>query len=968
LKKEQGKLPEDEEKKQSGEVTRRDFLVGAGTVVIGGAIGAGLLSSCNDGEAKTVTATVEKTKTVTTTVGGDGAVTVTATETVGAGETITKTETSTMSTGGIEPAFEPEETLVTQCQCAVAFDIKNGRIVRGRPLHYQPVDGTPIEPLTITARGQSWTQPAKSPLSPYYLAHKKRVYSPNRILYPLKRVDWEPGGDSEKINPQNRGISKYKRISWDEAAAIIASEVERIGEKYGPPAITTNTGTDEGSTVTGGSGTPSAFLNYWGTLKYGKPCSVLHGTETSWSGGLEGGRYVNGYIYEPYTPGTIQDVCENTELMLVWPGDIERNFWHTGQTGGMMYHWLKELGVKHIFIGPDMNLAAGTLADKWIPIIPQTDCAAFMAIAYIWISEGTFDQDYLDTHTDGFDKWKAYIIGDEDGIAKTPQWASPLCGIPVYTLKAIARAWAKYVTTVTYGVGAGGVGRGPYAHEAQRMQLYLLAMQSWGKPGTHKFCQHGINFGTGKISPTVAQVSADSKINALILKEFGKTYSPSDRDVQFVPKDLFHDAILNPPVHYWVHNDPFYERTFPLEGENGSKIHMIWGGNVSWSGGATNGFKKLEAHRSPDIECVVYQTIWMEDACEWADIILPINSAVEKRDLISCYWRDTFHSLFLRHQCVKSIGESKSDFEAVCLVAEKMGLLDAITEGHGSYQAATEAWLEEGYESSGVADLISWDKLNEQGYYAQSLEKNKYRIPCAMKWFYDNPDSSPLATPSGKIEFESWQLRDNMPEDKERPPLAHWIRGGPASEGWCLDEDLSSERAESYPLGMVGGSHTWGYHSTHTDGPWTREIETHYIKGWDGWMYGPCWINPQTAADRGIEYGDIVRIYNERGAVLCAAYVTEKIMPGVLQVDQGLGGYDIIPGELCRGGNVNNIAPSIISTRALHKCHTSYLVELEKVTGDQMDEWRKQYPDAFAQDYDPQYGPLFERWVEEGGK
>jgi len=111
LKEEKEKIPENTEQKESGEVTRRGFLVGAGTVVVGGAIGAGLLSSCGD----TVTTTIKETstKTVPTTITAPGT-TVTETKTVAGeeGEVITVTETTTKyeGDGGIEPWQEEEET------------------------------------------------------------------------------------------------------------------------------------------------------------------------------------------------------------------------------------------------------------------------------------------------------------------------------------------------------------------------------------------------------------------------------------------------------------------------------------------------------------------------------------------------------------------------------------------------------------------------------------------------------------------------------------------------------------------------------------------------------------------------------------------------------------------------------------------------------------------------------------------
>lgn len=71
-------------------------------------------------------------------------------------------------------------------------------------------------------------------MPPHGIAYKKRVYSPNRVPYPLKRVDWDPDGER---NPQTRGASKYERISWDEALDIVAAEIRRIIAEYGPEGV-----------------------------------------------------------------------------------------------------------------------------------------------------------------------------------------------------------------------------------------------------------------------------------------------------------------------------------------------------------------------------------------------------------------------------------------------------------------------------------------------------------------------------------------------------------------------------------------------------------------------------------------------------------------------------------------------------------------------------------------------------------
>jgi len=116
-----------------------------------------------------------------------------------------------------------------------AVDVKNGKIVRIRPLHfdwkYKPEEWRPWQ---LEAHGKVFTPPMKTMVPPHGMAYKKRIFSPNRILYPLKRVDWNPDGER---NPQNRGKSKYVRISWDEATDIIVSEIKRVIKKYGPEAV-----------------------------------------------------------------------------------------------------------------------------------------------------------------------------------------------------------------------------------------------------------------------------------------------------------------------------------------------------------------------------------------------------------------------------------------------------------------------------------------------------------------------------------------------------------------------------------------------------------------------------------------------------------------------------------------------------------------------------------------------------------
>ncbi len=129
-------------------------------------------------------------------------------------------------------------------------------------------------------------------------------------------------------------------------------------------------------------------------------------------------------------------------------------------------------------------------ADKWIPILPNTDAALHLAIAHTWMVEGTYDKEYVATHVVGFDKFEDYVLGREDGIAKTPAWASEKCGVTEWTIKALAQEWARQITTVIHFYGGSYV-RGPYSHEPARLEAYLLGMQGLGKPGVHQYFKMG---------------------------------------------------------------------------------------------------------------------------------------------------------------------------------------------------------------------------------------------------------------------------------------------------------------------------------------------------------------------------------------------------------------------------------------------------------------------------------------------
>jgi molybdopterin guanine dinucleotide-containing S/N-oxide reductase-like protein len=865
--------------------------------------------------------------------------------------------------------YKPEKTVfkalglggITSGGAPCAIDSKDGKIVRIRPLHYDwKYDPKKFNPWKIRKGGKTLEPLMKSAPSPFSLAYKKRAYSPNRIKYPLKRVDWDPQGER---NAQNRGKSKYQRISWDEAAEIVASELNRVQEKYGPYAVLAQVdGHGECKTVHSAHGCPTLLLEKMGgyTQQVRNP--------DSWEGWYWGSKHVwgNGWVgmMDP-VDNIMQDMTSNCEMVIFWSGDPETTPWgFTGQSATRICYFWRDIGIKQVYICPDLNYGAAVHADKWIPILPNTDAALQLAIIYTWITEGTYDKEYVNTHTVGFDKVTDYVLGKEDGVAKTPAWAAPKCGVPEWTIKALAREFAVKTTSIAHYLG-GSMIRGPYSHEPARLEVILLGMQGLGKPGVHQ-CQVTRGMPRGDVPG----------FNRLIMERIrggvaalGRLQKPGYHTLmlftkQHIPKTLIQEAILNPPVTYWGHGaigavteDQFVKYTYPLpKEEGGTEIHMIWTDTPCRTTCWNDGNKTIEALRSPKIECIVAQHPWLENDTLMADIILPSNTTLEEEDIVSnLRTGEDFQIIGLQRQAMEPVGESKSDYEVVLEIAKKLGKYEEVTEGK-----TVQDWIKVFFDEMGLETSISWEEFKEKGYYIIPIVKDWEKDPAGLIKFYQDPVKNPLPTPSGKLEFYSERLANYFPEDKERPPLPKWIE-----KGITHDERLSSDRARVFPLLLMSNHGRWRVHAQCDDISWTREAPTCKVRGWDGYLYEPLWIHPSTAEKRGIRDGDIVKAFNERGAVLCGARVWERIMPGVVYVDHGARCDWIIPGKLDRGGAINLISPQgTVSKNCVGQATSGYLVEVERVSMAQMEEWQKQYPEAFKREYNPASGLRFNAWIE----
>ena len=449
---------------------------------------------------------------------------------------------------------------------------------------------------------------------------------------------------------------------------------------------------------------------------------------------------------------------------------------------------------------------------------------------YMWITEGTYDKEYVRTHTVGFDKIKAYVMGEEDGVPKTPKWASPKCGVPVWTIKALARDWAKKTVTIGHYFG-GGLARGPYSHEPARLEVVLLGMQGLGKPGVHQaqiaytgMPKNIITGGADHMGP-FGNLTATPYGERLLKPHRG---TPTAWGKQMIPKTLIEEAIKKGTVDFWGtggHEEPtsdqYKKYTYPIEKEKGgTEIHMMWTDTPCRTTCWNCGSDVMEAVRNPKIECIVAQHPWLENDVLSADIILPTSTTLEVNDISPCIREgDSFQSVVLMNQAVAPIGESKSDYEAVCEVAKKLGMLDEVTDGFSE-----EELIRGTYEGMKFTTVIPWEEFKEKQYCVLPVAPDWEKWPAGLYEFYKDPVANPIPTPTGKLEFYSESLEKAFPTDEEtaahpqvdreghhprRAHLQHKGEGVPAA-GHVEPRPVEDSRpVRRYPLDQ-GSTHRQG--------------------------------------------------------------------------------------------------------------------------------------------------------------
>jgi anaerobic dimethyl sulfoxide reductase subunit A len=703
---------------------------------------------------------------------------------------------------------------------------------------------------------------------------RQRVYDPDRLKTPMKRVG-------------ERGSGDWEEVSWEEAFDDIAGKIESLVGEYGNESIYINyaTGTLGGcipkSWPPGASpfarlmNTYGGYLNHYGTYSAAQIAAAGPYTFGGWAGN-----------------NSIADI-ENSKLVVSWGNNPAA----TRMSGGSIVYDLQEGvrrgGAKVIVIDPRYSDTAVTVADEWVPIRPGTDAALVNGIAYVLITEDLVDQEFLDTYTVGYDEdhmpegipegnsFKSYILGDgPDGTAKTPEWAADITGIPAATIVRLAREMGT--TTPCYHFQGWGIQRQANGEQACRSVFMpaILTGQVGLKGGSTGAREGGYGMGWASF-PTLSNPVATS-----------------------ISVFMWTDAI-----------ERATEMTALKDGVKGKDrldvpIKFIWnyGGNALVNQHSDHNRTVKLLKDDSLCEMIVVIDNHMTSSAEYADYLLPDITNFEQEDLIPQGSSGYMGYGILASKAIEPMYDCMSIYDICSEIAKRLGVEQEFTEGRNQ-----EEWLRFLY--AGVRennpDLPDYDAMKERGIIKMA---NPGDHAIAYKSFREDPTSNPLNTPSGKIEIFSSALDEigktwELPEGDVISGLPLFVRT------WEMPGDPMQD---TYPLQMFGHHYKQRTHSTYGNVEWLREAAPQVV-----------WLNTLDAKERGIEHGDLIKVFNDRGELVLPAKVTTRIAPGVISVPQG-SWYKPDGDGVDKGGSTNTLTSWKPSPLAKGNPQHTNLVQVEK--------------------------------------
>ncbi|MBN9219346.1 MAG: molybdopterin guanine dinucleotide-containing S/N-oxide reductase [Mesorhizobium sp.] len=702
------------------------------------------------------------------------------------------------------------------------------------------------------------------------------------VSRPAVRRGWLEG-DRSGVNGR-RGGEPFVEVSWETALDMVAAELNRVRAGHGNSAI-----------YAGSYGWASAGRFHHAQSQVHRFLNTIGGYTSS----VLSYSYGAAEIILPHVLGSTDGLTGNhstwdgieahSELIVAFGGLPWRNAQIQG--GGAARHEAMAAlqkavgnGARLINISPVRDDAPREVKTEWLPLRPNSDTALMLALCYVLISEGFHDEAFLARYCTGFEAVRAYIMGETDGQPKTPAWAAGLAGIAEDEIVALAGAMAtkRTMLMVSWSLQRADHGEQPYW---AAITLAALLGQI-GLPGG------GLGFGY-------------SSTNGAGRPEMGFRWSslPQGRNPvkDFIPVARMADMLLNPGSSFDFNGAAMI---YP-------DIRLVY-----WAGG--NPFhhhqdlnRLVEAWQRPET-IIVHEPFWTATA-RHADIVLPITTPLERNDLA---FSNRENLVVAMKQAIDPVGEARDDFGIFADLSARLGTSGAFTEGRDA-----DEWIRLLYEqardnadTAGV-EMPSFDRFWQDGHADLVRQVMSQTLLGA---FRADPEHHRLATPSGRIELFSATIESFGYDDC--PGHAVWRE----PREW-----LGSDLASRFPLHLLSPQPADKLHSQYDHGSVSRAGK---VSG-----RAPLWINPQDAAARGIADGTIVRVFNDRGACLAGAVLTDGLVPGVIQLPTGAWfdptepGY---PNSLEKHGNPNVLTPDRGTSRlAQSPTCNSTLVEVSRFEG-----------------------------------
>ena len=681
-------------------------------------------------------------------------------------------------------------------------------------------------------------------------AYRQRIYHPDRLQYPLRRVG-------------ERGEGKFERISWDEALGIVAEQLKRVKKTYGNQAIYFHPGTGSQSFLHSASSVGNILLNFGG---YCQPW---------WGPSYEGPLFASMATYGTMSTGNSREDLLNSKMIIMWGWNPADTIQDPGTTDVIAK--CKEKGIRVVAVDPCYTATAAAFADQWIPVRPNTDAAVLIAMAYVMIKENLQDQKFIDKYTVGFDKYKAYVLGEEDGIPKTPHWAEEISKVPAVIITNLAREYAS--TKPAALIGGWGPGRAAMGEQYHRAVNVLTAITgNIGMPG---------GFAAGFMRAYY------SRAKGIRQQESRGERNPVEQGFPHRQDTLYKLRGGGNPTSARFHATKLGDAI--LKGKSGGypfDIKLAYFSHSDAINQIPNVNYTMQAIKSKSLEFVVVQDQFLTPTARCADIVLSACTFFERNDITPPWLGSPYY--ILCNKAIEPMYDSKTDLWIAQELGKKLGIdtpFVKMTEAELLHDIAMRR-----------GDLDNYEDVKQQGIVKIKLDEPII----AFQKQIEDPEHNPFPTLSGKIEIYCEHLAEmNNPLI---PPIPKYI---------SPPENYDDPLAAKYPLQLISPhSSKTTTHSSLENIPWLTEVQKRR-----------CWINPVDAEERGIRDDDSVDVFNDRGRLRIAAYVTRRIMPGVVCIFQGAWFTPNENGVDC-GGNPNTVVRNEYSPAGAWSAGTN-LVQVE---------------------------------------